>query len=128
MAAQPSPRREVVTGVPRGSRGAPGTTRPPSGPARPAPRDEQARRLMRAQWRTTLAAAGALALPLGALPLLLAATPLGRLRIGGVGVAWPLLGVLVYPLLYAVGHWYVTRAEAHEARHTAGTGRPGTRR
>jgi hypothetical protein len=134
VAAQQSPRREVVTGVPRGTRhGSARTARQTAGVARPsASAEDRLRRLIRAQWRAALIAAGALVLSLGALPLLFAFVPaVAAARIGGVGIAWPVLGVFGYPVLYAIGRWYVARAEANEARFTGSSddgGPPGARR
>ena len=88
MSAEQHPRREVVTGVPRGARRAPGHA-----PAR-SEIDEQTtlgdtyvRSLMRSQLRAALAAFAGLALLVGPLPLLFArpppATALPSLRLGG---------------------------------------------
>lgn len=111
-------RREVVTGGRCDpSRGAAGAT-----DTEPSTRDDaRLRALVRAQLRAALTAVAALAVPLGALPLLLDRVPaVSRTRIGGVGVTWPLLGVAGYPLMYLIGRWYVTRAEANEARYQGG--------
>ncbi|PWI40996.1 hypothetical protein [Streptomyces sp. ICBB 8177] len=119
-------RREVVTGG-RGepSYGLPGAAgRTDAGPS--APDDARLRALVRAQLRTALTAAAALAVPLGTLPLLLDRVPaVSRARIGGVALTWPLLGVVGYPLMYLIGRWYVARAEANEARHQADRCPPG---
>ncbi|MEU6174134.1 hypothetical protein ABZ832_19700 [Streptantibioticus parmotrematis] len=88
----------------------------------PSARDDaRLRALVRAQLRAALTAVAALAVPLGTLPLLLDRVPaVSRTRIGGVSVTWPLLGVAGYPLMYLIGRWYVTRAEANEARYHGG--------
>jgi hypothetical protein len=125
MTGRQPPRREVVTGVPRGaSRG----RRAAGAPTRAGSRDEEdVRALARAQLWTAIVAAGLLALTVGLLPLLLALVPpIAGARVAGVPIAWPLLGVLAYPLLYAIGRWYVAKAEANEAhrygRCAGGTG------
>ncbi len=128
MAAHPPPRREVVTGVPRRGPHTPSrTARPAASFARPpAPDEDRLRRLIRAQWRAAVLAGGVLVLLLGSLPLLFALSPaLAALRVAGVGIAWVVLGVLAYPVLYAIGRWYVARAEANEAAFTAGSGAAG---
>lgn len=122
MAAHPSPRREVVTGVPRGTaRGPSRAVRPGYGGPRPSALDEdRLRQLIRVQWRAALVAAGVLTLLLGSLPLVFAFAPsVAAARLDGVGIAWVLLGVLAYPVLYLIGRWYVARAEANEARFAA---------
>ena len=130
MAAHPPPRREVVTGVPRGSaRGSSRAARPAAAASGPSALDEdRLRQLIRIQWRATVLAAGALVVLLGSLPLVFALAPaVAAVRLGGVGIAWVVLGVLAYPVLYAIGRWYVARAEANEARFTAGPGEAGQR-
>jgi hypothetical protein len=127
MTGPQSPRRVVVTGVPRGSRSGTGRTvrQEPYGTGRSGSHEEELRGLVRAQWRTALVAAGGLALTLGGLPLLFAlAPPVARARLFGVGIAWIVLGVLAYPLLYGIGRWYVRRAEANEARYGRGSAEP----
>lgn len=105
------PRRVVVTGAPRAVR--PG--RRAGGGAGAKPAEEHLRALVRAQLRTSLVAAAVLAAGLGSLPLLFALVPaVARFRVAGVRLVWPLLGVLAYPLLYGIGRWYVSRAEANE--------------
>uniref|UniRef100_A0AAU2JYL1 Integral membrane protein n=1 Tax=Streptomyces sp. NBC_00049 TaxID=2903617 RepID=A0AAU2JYL1_9ACTN len=113
---QQSPaRREIVTGVPRAAR-----RRPPAHtPARSEISEQTTlgatyvRALMRSQLRAGLGALAALALLLGALPLVfvlpsVAAGPL----------VWVVLGVLVYPVMWLVARWYVTCAERNEADFT----------
>ncbi|MER7623210.1 hypothetical protein [Streptomyces sp. NPDC126503] len=114
------PRRETVTyasahagrTVPRSA-----ARRPVHPPAR-SEIDEQTtlghtyvRALMRSQLRAALTALGALALLVGTLPLLLALP-------APEAVVWGVLGVGVYPVVWAVAHWYVRRAEANERDFT----------
>lgn len=107
MSAEPTPRREVVTGVPRR--------------VRPLPRhrtqseiDEQTvlggayvRSLMRSQLRAGLTAFAALALVAGTLPLVFT-----TLRSGAV--VWAALGFAAYPPITLLAWWYVRRAERNE--------------
>jgi hypothetical protein len=128
MAAHPSPRREVVTGGPRGTpHGTSRAARPVTDATRaPAPDDDRLRQLIRLQWRATLVAAGTLVLLLGSLPLVFSLAPaVAAVRVAGIGIAWWVLGVLAYPVLYLIGRRYVARAEANEERFTAGTGDDG---
>ncbi|MET9346325.1 hypothetical protein [Streptomyces termitum] len=113
------PRRETVTHASAlGDRPAPRLrTRPPHPPAR-SEIDEQTtlghtyvRSLMRSQLRTGLTALGALALLVGTLPLVLA-LPAPELLV------WAALGVGVYPVVWAIAHWYVRRAERNERDFT----------
>ncbi|MGW6564011.1 hypothetical protein [Streptomyces sp. NPDC054975] len=69
------------------------------------------RSLMRSQLRAALTALGALALFVGPLPLLLALP-------APEAVVWIALGVGVYPVIWAVAHWYVRRAERNERDFT----------
>ena len=123
MSTQQPPRREVVTGVPRNAaHHLPRPARPAAGAPRPStPEEDRLRALIRVQWRAAVVAAGALVVLLGSLPLVFAAVPAAAgARVDGVGIAWLLLGVLAYPLLYVIGRWYVRQAEANEARFAAG--------
>ncbi|GGX78029.1 hypothetical protein [Streptomyces minutiscleroticus] len=108
MPQDPTERRVVVTGPPRRTRRLTGY--------RPRTEiDEQTtlghtyvRSLMRSQLRAALTAAAVLALLVGPLPLLFAAT---RDR---AGLEWLVLGFCVYPPLVLLGRWYVRRAERNE--------------
>ncbi|QNE73579.1 hypothetical protein F0344_02175 [Streptomyces finlayi] len=107
MSAEPTPRREVVTGESRR--------------VRPLPRyraqseiDEQTalggayvRSLMRSQLRAGLTAFGVLALVAGTLPLVFAA-------LDSAAVVWAVLGFATYPPLTLTAWWYVRRAERNE--------------
>ncbi|MET9436333.1 hypothetical protein [Streptomyces sp. NPDC006551] len=121
------PRRETVTHASALRAGATGLPRQPASP-RPGARtghpparfeiSEQTtlghtyvRSLMRSQLRAALTALGALALLVGSLPLLLA-LPAPEV------VVWTVLGVGVYPVVWAVAHWYVRRAERNERDFT----------
>ncbi|MER8032403.1 hypothetical protein ABTZ78_25955 [Streptomyces bauhiniae] len=104
MGAEPTPRREVVTGAPTGrTRGAYLDSS--------AHDDAAVRKLMRRQIRIGLVACSLLALPLGLLPLVFRLLPAGGTSQGAV---WLLLGVAPYPVLLATGAWYVRRAERNE--------------
>ncbi|UQX04069.1 hypothetical protein [Streptomyces sp. RerS4] len=113
---QPSqPRREIVTGVPRGAR-----RRPPAHtPARSEISEQTTlgatyvRALMRTQLRSALAALAGLAALMGLLPL---AFLLPRSASGAL--VWVALGLVVYPVMWLVARWYVTRAERNEADFT----------
>ena len=123
MAAEPVPRREVVTRRP-GSTAAPTTHRPyrptvpVGGPARelptPAPADADVRRLVRRQLRAGLATGGALALLVGTLPLLFRHLPAAGLGPVPPLLVWAVLGVAVYPLFLLLAGRYVRRAERNE--------------
>ncbi|MFG2875534.1 hypothetical protein ACGFYU_11095 [Streptomyces sp. NPDC048337] len=112
---QSPPRREVVTGVPRGAR-----RRPPAHtPARSEISEQTTlgatyvRALMRSQLRAALGALAVLALLVGTLPLVLVLP-----RTGSGPLVWVALGVLVYPVMWLIARWYVTRAERNEADFT----------
>ncbi len=109
------PRRETVTGVPRGAR-----RRPPAHtPARSEISEQTTlgatyvRALMRSQLRAGLWALGALGLLAGTLPLLLV-----QPRAASGPPVWVALGLVVYPVLWLIARWYVTRAERNEADFT----------
>ncbi|MEU8460405.1 hypothetical protein [Streptomyces sp. NPDC029003] len=112
---RPQPRREVVTGVPRGTR-----RRPPAHtPARSEISEQTTlgatyvRALMRGQLRAALAALALLALLLGLLPL---AFLLPRTLAGPV--VWAALGLVAYPVMWLIARWYVGRCERNEADFT----------
>ena len=61
-----------------------------------------------------------LALVLGGIPVLYAVLPAARdVRLAGVPVVWPVLAVLVYPVLVAVAAWYTRAATRVERRLSA---------
>ncbi|MEU3916056.1 hypothetical protein [Streptomyces sp. NPDC029721] len=112
---QPPPRREVVTGVPRGAR-----RRPPAhAPARSEISEQTTlgatyvRALMRSQLRAGLGALAVLVLVLGLLPL-------GFLlpRAASGPLVWAALGLGAYPVMWLIARWYVARAERNEADFT----------
>ncbi|MGE7384472.1 hypothetical protein ACQKM2_03065 [Streptomyces sp. NPDC004126] len=112
---QPPPRREIVTGVPRGAR-----RRPPAHtPARSEISEQTSlgatyvRALMRSQLRAGLGALAVLALVLGPLPL---AFLLPRPAAGPL--VWVALGLVAYPVMWLIARWYVGRAERNEADFT----------
>lgn len=111
----PPPRREIVTGVPRGGR-----RRPPAHtPARSEISEQTTlgatyvRALMRSQLRAGLGVLGALALVVGTLPVLFALP-----RSSSGPLVWVALGLVVYPVMWLIARWYVTRAERNEADFT----------
>ncbi|ALO12669.1 hypothetical protein [Streptomyces gardneri] len=69
------------------------------------------RSLMRSQLRAALTALAALALLVGSLPLLLALP-------APEALVWIALGAGVYPVVWAIAHWYVRRAERNERDFT----------
>ncbi|MGW0775356.1 hypothetical protein ACWD01_17295 [Streptomyces sp. NPDC002835] len=120
MSAEQSPRREVVTGVPRGARRPPGHA-----PARSEISEQTTlgatyvRSLMRSQLRAALYALGTLALLVGSLPLLFALpSALGGSPASPEPFVWAVLGVAVYPVMWLIARWYVHRAERNERDFT----------
>ncbi|MEU7604007.1 hypothetical protein AB0B78_16390 [Streptomyces sp. NPDC040724] len=112
---QAPPRREIVTGVPRGAR-----RRPPAhAPARSEISEQTTlgatyvRALMRSQLRAGLGALAALAALVGTLPLVFVLP-----RAASGPLVWAALGLLVYPVMWLIARWYVTRAERNEADFT----------
>lgn len=84
---------------------------------------ERARRIHRRQLRHALGALGLLGALLLGLPLLLAALPeLDALRVLGVPLSWLAVAVLPYPLLVALAHWQLRRAERTERTGRRGRG------
>ncbi|MFI5617269.1 hypothetical protein [Streptomyces sp. NPDC051567] len=110
----PQPRREVVTGVPRSTRRAPAHT-----PARSEISEQTTlgatyvRALMRSQLRAGLGALAVLVLLVGTLPLVFALP-----GAGSGPLVWVTLGLAVYPVMWLIARWYVTRAERNEADFT----------
>lgn len=73
------------------------------------------RDLIRAQLRSALALGLVVLLLLCALPLTFAMVPsFASFTFAGVPMAWLVLGVLPFPLLFGVGLWYNRLAERHE--------------
>ncbi|MCX5582841.1 hypothetical protein OHA91_05850 [Streptomyces erythrochromogenes] len=112
---QSPPRREIVTGVPRGAR----RRAPAHTPARSEISEQTTlgatyvRALMRSQLRAGLGALAALAALVGSLPLVFVVE---RARTGPL--VWLVLGLLVYPVMWLIARWYVRRAERNEADFT----------
>ncbi|WP_329200052.1 MULTISPECIES: hypothetical protein [unclassified Streptomyces] len=108
-------RREVVTGVARGVR----RRAPAHTPARSEISEQTSvgatyvRALMRSQLRAALCALSALALLVGVLPLVFLLP-----RVASGPLVWVALGLLVYPVMWLIARWYVTRAERNEADFT----------
>lgn len=78
------------------------------------------RGLMRAQLRLALAVLAGLAVVLGGIPVLYVVLPATRaVQVAGVPVVWPVLAVLVYPVLVGVAAWYTRSATRIERRLSA---------
>ncbi|GAA4881068.1 hypothetical protein [Serinicoccus chungangensis] len=78
------------------------------------------RGLLRAQLRLTLGVLAGLAVVLGGIPVLYAVLPAARsVQVAGVPVVWPVLAVLVYPVLVGVAAWYTRAATRIERRLSA---------
>ncbi|MGZ9934685.1 hypothetical protein ACXNSR_32925 [Streptomyces sp. NC-S4] len=111
---QAPPRREIVTGTPRGTRRPPAHT-----PARSEISEQTTlgatyvRALMRSQLRAALGALAALVSLIGTLPLLFALS-----HDASGPLVWVALGLLVYPVMWLIARWYITRAERNEADFT----------
>ncbi|WP_314246931.1 hypothetical protein [Streptomyces sp. DSM 40907] len=112
---QSPPRREIVTGVPRGAR-----RRPPAHtPARSEISEQTTlgatyvRALMRSQLRAALGALAVLVALIGTLPLVFSLS-----RDASGPLVWVALGLLVYPVMWLIARWYVTCAERNEADFT----------
>jgi hypothetical protein len=75
--------------------------------------------LLRSQLRPGLALLGVVLFALGGLPVLFLLLPeVAAYRVGPVTVAWLLLGVAVFPALYAAAWWHVRTAERVEHAFT----------
>lgn len=72
--------------------------------------------LMWAQLRLSLLTLGIAFVAIGGLPVLLRLVPAtARLSLAGFPFPWLVLGVLVYPVVFVLGRWYVRQAERIEA-------------
>jgi len=77
------------------------------------------RSLLRAQLRLALVVVALLAVLVGGLPLAFWLLPeVMDQEVLGMPLAWGLLGFLVYPVLAAIGWWYVRAAERNERAFT----------
>jgi len=77
------------------------------------------RALLRSQLRPALAVLTTVLLGLAGLPVLFLLLPdLAAQRIGPVTLAWLLLGVVIFPLLYAAAWWHVRTVERAERDFT----------
>lgn len=77
--------------------------------------DALVRGLVRAQLGLALRLAAVVVCLIGAIPLLDAVFPeLGDVTVFGLRLNWLVLAVLVYPLLYGIGRFYVRLAEQSE--------------
>ncbi|MEU8617907.1 hypothetical protein [Streptomyces sp. NPDC048623] len=119
MAAEPVPRREVVTRSP-GATAVPAAYRPAAerSDRLPPAVHTEVRRLIRAQLRAGLAVGGTLAVLVATLPLLLRELPGTGLGPVPPLLVWGVLGIAVYPLFLALAGWYVRRAERNEREYT----------
>jgi hypothetical protein len=125
-AGRTDPRRTVVFG--------PALRRPPPRPARPLVTEiaEQTevgdvvlRSLLSAQLRLALLVLMLFGSVLGGLPLLFVAAPhLSRLTLGGIPVQWLVVGLGVFPLLWAIARLYVHFAERNEGEFVELADRP----
>ena len=80
--------------------------------------------LMRAQLQLTLGVLAVGVMTLGALPLIFALVPASRsVEVLGLPIAWPVLGLLVYPAVVLVARWYTRAGERLEADFTDVVGR-----
>ncbi|MER6070241.1 hypothetical protein ABT187_15660 [Streptomyces sp. NPDC001817] len=79
---------------------------------------------MQRQLRAGLVALALLGTPLGLLPVLLRILPLADAAARVPLAAWIALGVAPYPVLLAIGAWYVRRAERNETDTAAPTEHP----
>jgi hypothetical protein len=71
--------------------------------------------LVRTQLRLAMGVTLALALTVGALPVLFWVLPASRrASVLGIPLPWLLMGFLVYPVLVGLGWLYVVRAERNE--------------
>ncbi|WP_299531902.1 hypothetical protein [uncultured Streptomyces sp.] len=107
MSADPTPRREVVTGVPRRVRPLPRYRTQSEIDEQTPLGDVYVRSLMRSQLRAGITAFAVLALVAGTLPLVFAA-------LRSAALVWAVLGFAAYPPLTLVAWWYVRRAERNE--------------
>jgi hypothetical protein len=72
--------------------------------------------LMRAQLRLALVVVGLAVVGVGGFPLLLALVPSTRaITVFGIPFPWLVLGVLVYPTVWALAWWYARQAERIES-------------
>ncbi len=77
--------------------------------------DALVRGLMRAQLGLALRLAAVVVILIGAIPLLNALFPgLAAITLFGIRLNWLVLTVLVYPLLYGIGWFYIRLAEQAE--------------
>ena len=73
------------------------------------------RNLVRVQLRMAIGLAALVGVPLAGLPLAFYLSPtFANLCVFGLRLSWLLLGVLPFPVLFAVGYWYNRLAERHE--------------
>ncbi|WP_328903824.1 hypothetical protein OHR86_31235 [Streptomyces sp. NBC_00441] len=108
MSAEPTPRREVVTGVPRRVRPLPRYRTQSEIEEQTALGGAYVRSLMRGQLRAGLTAFAVLAAVVGTLPLVFEA-------LHSSAVVWAVLGFAGYPPLTLLAWWYVRRAERNES-------------
>ena len=106
------PPRVRVTAPRTGSRGTAGA----AGPGDPS--TVYVRTLIRSQLRVAVVAAASFAIVLAAITAVLAfVPPVREFTVGGIPIAWLVLGVGVYPLVLLVAVTVVRAAERNEARY-----------
>ncbi|MBE3075568.1 MAG: hypothetical protein IMZ75_11610 [Actinobacteria bacterium] len=113
----PGPRKRVRVTSPR-------RDAPRRGPVRPATTgiDEQTllgelymATLIRAQWRLSVSVLASATVMLGGLPLLFLFVPaIQTLKVGPIPLPWLILGVLIYPVIWLAGRYYVRQSEQIE--------------
>jgi hypothetical protein len=101
---------------------------PRRGTTRPVVReiDEQTRlgelymaTLIRAQWRLSMSVLVSAVMMIGGLPLLFLFVPGTRtLHVGPIPLPWLILGVLIYPVIWLAGRYYVRQSEQIEREFT----------
>jgi hypothetical protein len=75
--------------------------------------------LMKAQWRLSVSVLASTMLMIGTLPLLFLLVPATReLHVGPLPLPWLILGVLIYPVLWMAGRYYVRQSEQIEREFT----------
>jgi len=71
--------------------------------------------LIRAQWRLSVSVLASATVMLGGLPLLFLFVPaIQTLKVGPIPLPWLILGVLIYPVIWLAGRYYVRQSEQIE--------------
>jgi hypothetical protein len=75
--------------------------------------------LIRAQWRLSLSVLAAATVLIGGLPLLFLLVPaIDNIHLGPFPLLWLILGLLVYPVIWLSGRYYVRQSEQLERDFT----------